>query len=96
MSTELDVDIAALVGEMDAVPCEHHQHGTRPAHTDEPASHYGRGTCPKCGEGGTVAALCPGFVALIRSGAIMRCPNCKHSAPSFEIVTILAPIGGPK
>ena len=95
MSTALDIDLAALVGEMDAVPCEHHQHGTRPSHTDEPASHYGKSNCPKCGNGGIVAALCPGYVALVRSGVTMQCPACKHTAPAFEVVIILGPVGGP-
>lgn len=94
MSTALDIDISALVGGMDAIPCEHHQHNTRPTHTDEPASHYAKSRCPKCGDEGPVSAVCPGYVAVIRSGVEMRCPTCKYVAPSFGIVTILGPVGG--
>lgn len=97
MSTALDLDIAALVGEMESIPCEHHQHKTRPAHTDEPASHYASSHCDKCGfDGVQAAAICPGYVRLIRSGAPLQCIGCRRIAPAFDLITILGPIGGQK
>lgn len=96
MSTSLDVDIAALVGEMEAVPCEHHQHGVSPAHSDEPASHYGQSQCAHCMEDAVIAAICPGYVAAVRSGRPLQCPGCKRVAPAFEFITILGAVGGSK
>lgn len=94
MSAAVDVDIAALVGEMEAVPCEHYQHGIRATHTDEPASHYAQGKCPTCKGQGTVTAVCPGFVRLVLSGAQMKCAGCSSIHPSTDLITILGPVSG--
>lgn len=94
MSTELDLDIAALVGEMEAVPCEHSQRGlARVDHTDEAASHYLSFNCPECGYATDVYAACPGFVAMIRgNNNLGRCRGCEASLPSSECIAILGPV----
>lgn len=93
MSTETSVDIAALVGEMEAPACEHSQHGMKRAdHTDEAASHYLRFNCPECGYATDVYAACPGFVAMVAGNDLGRCPGCGVATPASECITILGPV----
>jgi ribosomal protein S27E len=93
MSTELDLDLSALVGEMEALVCEHSQHGlARVDHTDEAASHYLRFNCPECGYMTDVYAACPGFVAMVRGDNLGHCRGCEASLPSSECITILGPV----
>lgn len=95
MSAALDLDIEALVGEMDAVPCEHPEHATDTiVHPDEPASHYVRGHCPACNRTGAVVAVCPGFVAWIIADRKVRCVVCEDVKPASQAVAILGPVGG--
>ncbi|MCO4257357.1 hypothetical protein [Pseudarthrobacter cellobiosi] len=96
MSTSLDLDISALVGEMDAVPCEHTQHGLHPLHTDSPASHYVRVHCPSCPYDSGVFAACQGFIAAVLANMTGRCFGCDTTTPASEAVTILGPVGGSK
>lgn len=96
MTTALDIDFAALVGEMDAVPCEHTQHGSHPLHTEGPASHYVRMRCPHCAYDTGVFAACPGFIGAIRGNAHGRCSGCEIILPAQEAVIILGPVGGSK
>lgn len=92
MSTATDIDVAALVGEMDAVPCEFPQHGHHPIHTDEPASHYARSKCPTCGRDTGVLAACPGFIAATRANLYGICRICKSGHNALEVITILGPV----
>ena len=94
MSTALDLDIEALVGELPAVPCEHPEHDTDPIHPDEPASHYMRGHCPVCKRTGAVVAICSGFLAWIAADKPLRCVACSDIRPASEVVIILGPVGG--
>lgn len=97
MSAALDIDIAALVGEMEAIPCEHPEHTTRPTHTDEPASHYVQGKkCPNCNCVGVTIAACPGYVLLVTSPVRLQCLGCGHRAPASDLVAILGPVGSTK
>lgn len=94
MSAALDLDIEALVGEMEAVPCEHPEHGTDRIHPDEPASHYMRGRCPVCERTGAIVAICSGFVAWIAANKPLRCVACGDVKLASEVVTIIGPVGG--
>ena len=93
MTTETATDIAALVGEMEALECEHGQHGTKPAdHTDETARHYIRFNCAECGHAPNIYAARPGFVAAVMRGSWIQCLGCKNFAPSFECMAVLGPV----
>lgn len=92
MSTQLDTDIAVLVGELAEVQCEHSQHGEHPSHTDQPASHYIRGRCPGCSPVGRVYPACPGFVMATMLYEHLVCPRCQTKSPTNECFTILGPV----
>jgi len=90
MSTALDLDIAALVGEMDAIPCDSTSH--EQLHADEAASHYARATCT-CGFN-AVRAYCPTMVNRIANNYPIQCTACNDISPASQCITILGPIGG--
>lgn len=92
MSTQLDTDIEALVGELEDVACEHSQHGEHPSHTDQPASHYIHGRCPNCEPQGTVYPACPGFVVATMLYEYILCRRCNTQSPTNECFTILGPV----
>ncbi|QCB97150.1 hypothetical protein E5206_09565 [Arthrobacter sp. PAMC25564] len=92
MSTELDLDIATLVGEMEAVPCDLPQHGNHPMHTEEPASHYVRSHCQACDDDTGTIAACPGFVAAVRANFYGYCRICRAQHRALDMVTILGPV----
>lgn len=94
MSTELDIDIAAIVGEMDDVPCEHSQHGVHKYHSDEPASHYVWAHCRGCSDPAKVYAACPRYVQTLITIANHRCTRCGNIAPTSEVFKILGPVNG--
>ena len=95
MITAMDHDLAALVGEMEPLACEHSQHGDHPMHSDEPATHYVRGECAGCTPA-MVYPACPGYIASIRKYLVMKCGGCGLIGPMAAFVTILGPIGGTK
>ena len=90
---ELETDIAALIGEMPTVPCEHSQHGTHHLHSDEPASHYIRAWCD-CGDSHPrrAYAACPSFVQFALSTKRNRCPSCGCRGRANEMFEVLGPI----
>lgn len=94
MSTALDLDISALVGEQEDQPCEHSQHTRSTNHRDEPASHYVRGglgcACPVT----DIYPACPRFVAFIQTGLKGRCGECRQVISINERFQIIAPIKG--
>lgn len=94
MSTALDLDISALVGEQEDQPCEHSAHGNSDIHADEPASHYIRGglacDCPIT----DIYPACPRFVAFIQTGLKGRCGECRQVISINEQFQIVAPIKG--
>ena len=89
MSTELDLDIATLVGEMEAPACDHSQHGNHEYHSDEPASHYVRSHCPGCTEYNRVYPACPRFVETLTSHEFFQCSNCGEVGLLPEFITVL-------
>ena len=92
LETDTLLDIAALVGEMEALPCESAGHGTvRRSHDDGPATHYGRFHCPACGAVG-VKSYCATFVQWIQSATTLNCFKCRTVVPSSLLVTIIGPV----
>lgn len=89
---EVEVDLATLVGQMDAPTCEHSQHQTHRHHSDEAASHYVRGFCVCYGWTDAYAA-CPRFVSYILSDVPNRCPDCKTISTTSRMFKVLGPIG---
>lgn len=86
---ELDLDIAALVGEMEEQTCESCSHDER--HEDGPATHYARVQCD-CGVN-VIKAYCAWMVALIRLDRSVFCFNClTHFDKAQDHITILAPV----
>lgn len=91
MSTAVDIDVAALVGEMDAVPCESAGHRTDIDAHDGDASHYAHIYCPMCGWT-VVKAYCAPFINYISSGGRIRCSQCAMSYSPDGQITILGPV----
>lgn len=96
MSTALDTDIKALVGEMPAVPCDTLGHTMGlDVHDDGPATHYWRWHKP-CGcVADTVVSRCHTFTLTILANEGMECGICHaegHTAKDFY--TLIGPIGG--
>lgn len=91
-STDLDIDLALLVGEMEAPPCEHSQHGKKESHDEGPATYYLRSNCVCDAGEGTLYAACQGFVNHVLTGYPGRCTTCGNRAPINEMVIILGPI----
>jgi len=90
---EVDVDLELLVGAIEAPPCEHSQHQTKPgAHGGEAASHYVQGFCVCAGWSDAYAA-CRKFVTYIQKGDMNRCPDCGYMAPRNTVFKVLGPIG---
>lgn len=98
MTTALDLDISALVGELDAVPCESLGHDpktpTGPLRDDGPGTHYARVTCPACGFT-TIKVYCHTFTQYIAAGGPLLCNECPSWFPAHNNVTILGPVGNP-
>lgn len=94
MSTALDVDISTLVGDMEAEPCEHSQHGTGIGdHDDGAATHYVRSGCPGCGLEPVVIAVCQRYTNHVLMDGWVRC-DCGLAAPASAFIKILGPVGG--
>lgn len=88
---EVDVDLAALVGEMPTVPCEHAGHEYDLIYHDKgDATHYVHGAC-KCGRD-KVFAVCLSFANIIKCDAELRCGQCNVYMPASFFLTILGPI----
>lgn len=89
MSTQLDVDIAVLVGELAEVPCEaaghHEQHPS-----NGPATHYARVTCPGC-SANTIKTYCNEMVLRVSLNMSTKC-QCGDIRPALEAITILGPV----
>lgn len=95
MSTALDVDVATLVGEMEAPPCESLGHGAadrnKVAHDDGPATHYARVHCPAC-EVNEIKAYCSKFVKHLGGFVLVSCFSCDSVFLASEIITVLGPV----
>lgn len=87
MSTELDLDISALVGEMEAPPCDSESHY---AHVDGPAVSYARIRCCACGLNG-IRAYCADMVAWILGDGILEC-CCGRMDYAGNCASILGPV----
>lgn len=93
MRVSIDIDLAALVGEMDAMPCESLDHGRVPdVHDDGPATSYAKIRCSNCGYGGHIKAYCSTFTAAIRNDCLIQCISCFGVLPASRIITIIGPV----
>lgn len=97
MSTALDIDLELMVGEMEAVPCEHSTHQSdKYIHDNGPATHYVMAGCPACRDPKDVYAACQRLIGAILSLPEFYCPRCFTTAPPSAFITILGPVGGRK
>lgn len=93
MSTETDVDIAALVGPFEPTPCEHSQHTVEVRwHDGGAATHYMAAGCPYCHKPVMTIAICEKFTNFIRANGPMFCTECGYTGFSSELSTILGPV----
>lgn len=90
--TQQALEIEPIVGQFDAVPCDHARH-------DEPDSgHYGAATyyvrkhCPGCDPKPTVYAACQGYIDMFMTLDEWECPRCKTFGPASMFSTILGPV----
>jgi len=91
--TALDLDLATLVGDMPAVPCESVGHDNASMHGG-PATHYAVWTCQGCGFH-FFKAYCGPFVKFVQTpNHAIRCPHCLHTHDAPETVKILGPVDG--
>lgn len=93
VETDTLIDIAALVGEMDAVPCDSKSHARQ--HADEPASHYARAMCPRC-TFDHIRAYCPSMMDAIANDGLIQCQQCFVMTRASACIIILGPVGGSK
>lgn len=96
MTTALDLDISALIGELDAIPCESQGHGAAynaHLHDDGDATHYARVQCPYC-PFAAVKAYCQSFTDYIRDNGRILCNECSGTFLAHPNATILGPVGG--
>lgn len=96
MSIQLDLNLAAIVGEMVAPPCESPNHTSSPEfHDDGPATHYAK-KLHECSTPavGTVYPVCARFAAFWagQSGPIVVCAHCGRASKRSDFITILGPV----
>ena len=93
MSTELNLDLAALVGEMEAPSCESIGHEIQPlVHDHGPATHYARIRCDAC-RLDAVKAYCATFVSTVLAGPDhFECFVCGVLLAVDGHITILGPV----
>jgi hypothetical protein len=93
IETDTLIDIAAMVGEMEAPPCEHSTHQSdKSIHDDGPAVCYVLAGCPTCRDPKNVYAACQRFIGAILGLPEFYCPRCFTTAPPSEFITILGPV----
>jgi len=92
VSVEIGIEVHLLIelGELDAVPCEHTQHQTVPAHHADGNEHYVRATSP-CGHGlqDEVFVVCEKWLT---TSDILRCGDCGLEFHIWEQITDLGPV----
>jgi len=94
LSTDLSIlELEALIGPMEPIPCEHLQHEIRPKLHDGPAVEYVRGS-HSCGYKGPVRPVCQKWVDHAKTNVMMHCPNCREVDWSLTLNTFLGPING--
>lgn len=95
MTTALDIDLATLVGDMPAIPCEHSAHDNpdyRYVHSEEPASHYIIAGCRHCAMPEHTYAACPGLVTYIMMNGRMGCRDCRSVGPAADFARVAGPV----
>lgn len=94
MSTALDIDIAALVGEMESPACEHHQHPDKPQWHADGGERYIKVTWP-CGHGDPnhIYVVC---LKWLTTDAPVKCSQCPETKHVRDGITDLGPVGTTK
>lgn len=92
MSTDLDLDLAALVGPMNAIPCEHALHDEPASGHHGPATHYVRKQCKGCEKKPTVYPACRGFIDMLTAYKAWECPRCDSFGPAASFITVLGQV----
>jgi hypothetical protein len=93
MSADLDLDLVLLVGEMEAPPCEHSQHGIPGlAHNDGPATHYIMSSCDFCDWAPATRSVCSAYVSLVLANGPMHCTGCGRPGSAADFITVLGPV----
>lgn len=94
MTTALDIDIAALVGEMEAPACEHSQHSGRPQWHADGGERYVK-LSPPCGHAdlNAVRVFC---LRWLTESDLVICPRCAEEFPLKGHYTDLGPVGTTK
>jgi hypothetical protein len=92
---ELDVDIAAMVGELEAPPCESANHADpKYLHHEGQATHYVQSFHPCAGPVGMITARCTPAANAIKSAAqeLAKCEQCGDMGPLSKFIIVLGPI----
>jgi len=92
IETDTLIDIAAMVGEMDAVPCEHVLHNEPASGHHGPATHYVQKQCRGCEKAPTVYPACRGFIDMLAAYKEWECPKCDSFGPASEFIAVLGPV----
>lgn len=93
IETDTHIDIATLVGELPAPPCESRGHDTlsdSDVH-DGDATHYVHVRCPACGHD-AVKAYCGPFMKYIVHVGVIRCAECEVAYDVRQHWAILGPV----
>lgn len=89
IETDTLIDISALVGEMEAIPCESLGHNWQyPMHDSGPADSYFKVECAECSYA-VVKAYCRAFTQHLQTGGKAACPTCWTM---FASITPLGPV----
>lgn len=95
LSNDLSIlELEALVGPMEPIPCEHSQHITRPDMHSGDAIFYVQHHCSYCQGGYSAKAMCQPFIDRVNLNARMKCMFCSESSNALDVITILGPVNG--
>lgn len=92
--TELDLDLAALVGQMPTVPCESPSHNKAPRSHRGAATHYATVTHECLGPVGQVIAICAPYAKICAEilWEDAECTWCGADLDAGEGVQVIGPI----
>lgn len=92
MSTALDLDIAAMVGEIESPACEHSQHSTHATWHANGGERYIRLSSP-CGhtKPDVIRVYC---LKWLTESDLLECPTCAAIFPLAGHYVDLGPVGG--
>jgi hypothetical protein len=95
LSTDLSVlEIEALVGPMEPIPCEHIAHDTQGFGHGGNAEYYVKGFHLGCGYDGPMKAVCKPYADWMISNLPARCTKCQEESTGLEVLKIVGRIDG--